>query len=395
MTCRIRLAHLQLLPLVSGVQTVTLEEFRLIDRSRFEPTIICQEPGPLSEKAGEIGVPCIFLPELARAISPINDARALLHLRRVMLEQRFEILHTHSSKTGILGRLAGRWAGVPVVMHTVHGYAFPAARKALLRVLYKSVEWGGARTCDAMICLNQSDMDIARHTLGVPAAKLFLVPNGIDTGRFFPRAAAERQRLRAIHLGISEGTITIGMVGRLWRQKNPLCLLEAIPKLLTSTSMPVQVFFIGDGELRAEMEEQINQAGLENVVTILGWRNDVSEVLPALDICVLPSLWEGQPLALLEAMACGVAAIASDIPGNRDTLEHLKTGLLVRPDDADALAAALQILVEDASMRQRLGAAARMKVEAFHRLQERVSFMESLYKELLARKEQARGSAAD
>jgi glycosyltransferase involved in cell wall biosynthesis len=379
----VRLAHVQLLPLITGVQTVTLEELRRIDRSVFEPWIICQGPGPLTEAAEAAGIQCLYVPDLVRKISPARDSRALFQLRSVLREKQFDIVHTHSSKTGILGRVAGRLAGVPVVMHTVHGYAFPAARGSSERLLFHGIEYLGARCCDAMVVLKEDDRLLARNTLHFAASKLHLLPNGVDVSRYRPRATPERDRLRRERLGIGSGTFAVGMVGRLWPQKNPATLLEAVPKLLAGTKANVAVYFIGDGELRETLEARVAELGLQKRVTFLGWRTDVPELLAALDVFALPSRWEGLPLAILEALSSAVPVVASDIAGNRDAVNNGVDGLLFADGDSNQMAACLSRLANDPNLRRSMSTAGRGKIEADYRLEDRVARMERLYLQLL------------
>ena len=375
----IRIAHLQLLPLLSGVQRVTLEELTRLNRSLFEPFVICKEPGPLTEALEKAGIPFFCVPELVREISPLADLRALMRLKRLFREQKFDILHTHSSKTGILGRLAGRLAGVPLVMHTVHGYAFPAARNTFQKLFYFLMEWIGARLTDALVVLNQNDFEIAAKRLGVPLDKLHLIPNGVDPERYSPPSLEVRNKIRLERFGIGKDGVAIGMVGRLWRQKNPECFVKAGIELLKNNPLSIHFFLIGDGEEREKLEGLIKASGNQQAIHILGWRDDADRLLDGLDIFVLPSLWEGMPLAILEAMASSLQVVASNIPGNRDLVEDAENGYLFELNNEKVLVEKLRKLINDPALRNRLGESGRKKVQANYTLNERVKTMESLY----------------
>jgi len=383
---RIRIAHLQLLPLLTGVQRVSLEELSRLDRSRFEPFAICKEEGPFTQALKAEGIPYFCVPELTRPISPWMDLRALRELVSLFRAQKFDIIHTHSSKTGILGRLAGRIASVPVVMHTVHGYAFPAAKNPLSRGFFRFMEWVGGRLADAIILLNRHDLDIAQGRLGIPTKKLHLIPNGVDPDRHAPPKAAERERIRKKNFGVAKDEVAVGMVGRLWRQKNPACFVRAAIRLLKEGASSVRFFLIGDGEEREGLEAIARKSGFGDRIRILGWRGDVEKLLGGLDIFVLPSLWEGLPLAILEAMASGLPVVASDIPGNRDLVMEGRTGFLFPVGDEEALAAKLLPLLLDRSRARRLGIAGRKRALAHHSLKERKDQMERLYSGSLAQK---------
>lgn len=380
---RIRIAHIQLLPLISGVQTVTLEELKRLDHDRFDPYIICQQPGPLSEAAELEGIQCLFVPELQRSISPRQDWHALWRLRGLFREYAFDIVHTHSSKTGVLGRIAACLTGVPAVVHTVHGYAFPAARNGYEKALFVSMEWIGARCCTAMIVLKESDRIIGRRWLHVPARKLHLLPNGVNTDTYRPVDQAQRREIRHKRLGIGDETTAIGMVGRLWRQKNPACFVDAAANILKMRS-DVHFFLLGDGELCEGLDERIRAYGIDSHVHILGWRKDVPNLLASLDIFVLPSRWEGLSLALLEALSSGLAVVASDIPGNRDVIVHEVNGLLFRDGDSEDLTENLLRFLQEPDLKARLALRGQADVLAHYRIEDRVVLTTNLYYWLLS-----------
>lgn len=377
------LAHLQLLPLLSGVQTVTLEEFVSLDREKYRPVLICKEPGPLTEAVQKEGVASHYVQDLVRPIAPRKDWRAFMGLLNTLRALKPHILHTHSSKTGMLGRLAARMAGVPVVVHTVHGFAFPFASSRLVYSIYFLVEFIGARFCDALIVLNESDRRIAVDQLKMKADKVRLIPNGVRLQGLARAKGEARSRIRQAVFEADDETLCVGMVGRLWRQKNPGCLLEAAKKVLARAERPVKFFFIGDGELREELDQSIVAAGLQGRITVLGWRTDVPRLLSALDIFVLPSRWEGMPLAILEAMASGLAVVVSDIPGNHDLVEHEVDGLLFESEDADGLAGQLLRLVVEGDFRNTLALAARTKVVEHYQLESRNQKVFELYENLM------------
>lgn len=379
---RIRIAHLQLLPILSGVQKVTLELFLRLDRDKFEPFLICQSPGPLSDEAKKNGINCLFASHLVRPISPFHDLLALWQLFRFMREYRFDVVHTHSSKTGIIGRLAGKLSGVKTVMHTVHGYAFPATNSRIMKLLFLVFEWCGARCCDALICLKQADLDFAGKWLWMPPERLFLIPNGVDTRCFRPLKGDERRDLREQIFKAGDATLVVGMVGRLWRQKNPLCFVAAA-KILLARGWDAKFVLIGDGVLRVDVSAEIEQSGHTSEILILGWRNDVPRLLGGLDVFVLPSRWEGVSLSIMEAFACGVPVVASDIPGNSDVVVPGVDGFLAGCGDAEGLARQIEKLLEDESLRRNFGSAGIAKIVEKYTIEAHVRRMSSLYTELV------------
>ena len=379
-----RLAHLQLLPLLSGVQRVSLDELRSLDRASYLPHLICKEPGPLSEQATAAGAACHFVPELVRPISPRADLRALWQLVRLLRRLRPQVLHTHSSKTGILGRVAARLSRVPVVVHTVHGFAFPFAESRLTRAIYHALEYIGGQLCDALVVLNEADRQFAIEKLHLRPEKVHLMPNGIDVSRFGALSEEQRQAARRdLFPDDSDEFVWIGMVGRLWRQKNPECLVLAAVELHRRGCRGFRVLVIGDGDLRGDLEALIDRHGVGGTVRLLGWREDVPRLLGALDIFALPSRWEGLPLAIIEAMATGLPVVASDIPGNRDLVDEGVDGHLFGDDDAIGLADRLQALIANRERAKAMGAAGRAKALREYSLQRRTDRVDALYRRLL------------
>lgn len=379
MTRRKKIVHLQLLPLMSGVQKVSLDELAHLDPKRYERVAICKCEGEFTDQLRSIDVRVHLVPELERSISPRRDVQAYLALRRFFLMERPDIVHTHSSKTGILGRLAAHAAGVQTIVHTVHGFAFPGESRKVIRAAFKYLERRAGKVTDTMIVLNDTDAAIARDLLHVPGSRQALLPNGVDVDTYAPGGPDRRQSLRRSAFGIdSSEHVVIGMVGRLWLQKNPQCFVRAAIQVVAQREQ-VSFFMVGDGEFRAELEAAIQKSGYADRIRIMGWRSDVPDLLKALDLMVLPSRWEGMPLAILEAMSSAVPVVASNIPGNSDLIRDGIDGRLFPLDDDDALARALIDLIDDPATRLRFSAQARAKVLAHYTLFARMDKITAIY----------------
>ncbi|MFK8017208.1 MAG: glycosyltransferase family 4 protein [Gammaproteobacteria bacterium] len=383
----IRLVHLQLLSMISGVQKVTLDEFQSLDRTVFEPTLICKEEGALTRALDKLGLAVHFAPGLVRPISVSQDFLAARQLFALLRRLSPDIVHTHSSKTGILGRITGRLSGVPVVIHMVHGYAFPFTTSRLVKLLYFVMEYVGGKLADVIVVLNESDRRIAVDKLRIPARKVLLIPNGIDVKAYRRSVGIERDVIRREQLGVTNpDAVCIGMVGRLWEQKNAAALLRAARLVIERSDQPVQFFLIGDGKERADLEQYLADHGLTERIQIMGWRQDVPDLLSALDMFVLPSLWEGMPLAILEAMASSLPVIASNISGNSDLITHGVDGLLFESGNDEQFATQMISLMDSGAEREKMGSKGRQKVIERYQVHSRVERMSDLYQALLADK---------
>ncbi|CDU13616.1 glycosyltransferase family 4 protein [Vibrio coralliirubri] len=373
----LKVAHLQLLPLVTGVQRVTLDELERLESKHFTPYIICKEPGPMTEEAQQKGINCLYSENLQRAISPKKDLLAFWQLYRLFHQHRFDVVHTHSSKTGVIGRIAAKLAGVPIITHTVHGFAFPAASNRLEKWIFLAMEWLGTKCSDKVICLHEADRQIAVNSLGANHRQLEVFPNGVDTEKYSPVLPEQKLTIR-LRLGLAEDDILIGMVGRLWRQKNPQAFVTSAIELL-SQGVDAHFLLVGDGELKTQLEDNVKQAGCEDNIHFLGWRDDTPQILTALDIFVLPSLWEGMPLAIIEAQSTGLPCVVSNIQGNNHLVTDNEDGLLFELDEPNQLSKKIEQLINDEALRIRFSRNARNKVLDRHDISRRVEDIKRLY----------------
>ncbi|MGE0609867.1 MAG: glycosyltransferase family 4 protein [Pirellulales bacterium] len=235
-----------------------------------------------------------------------------------------------------------------------------------------------ARRTQAIV-VNSTGVSDFYQAQGLPAEKFVLIPNGIAP---FRGPAARRDQLLA-DLGLPGNARLLGAVGRLWPQKRVKHLLQACD-ILQNVRQDFHLLVIGDGPLRDRLESYRDDLHLSGNVHFLGHRADVPQLLPALDMLLLASEFEGLPNVLMEAMAAGIPVVATDIPGNRDLVIHDQTGLLVPPDDRPAFASAILRLLENNDLAQRLGAAGRQRIESEFTVTRMIDRFASLYRKLLA-----------
>ncbi len=310
-----------------------------------------------------------------------SDLGSLQRLRKYIRQQGpFDIVHGHSSKGGALGRLAARGTGAvsvytPNALVTLDPCLGPVKRRAL--------QWAErwlARIGDGVIAVSHEEYQHA-HSLGHPQDKLFLVPNGIGPITFPPREAVRRS------LGLANHHVCVGFVGRLVHQKAPELLIRALAEV-AGRFANLRLLLVGTGPLETALRRQASRSGVESQIIWLGERPG-PQVMPAFDMFVLPSLYEGLPYVLLEAMACGLPILSTRVGGARFLIQEGYNGYTVPPGDAQALAQAMTPLVADTGLRQRMGHASRQRVRSFS-LQRMVDDTTCIYQELIHRRDRNR-----
>jgi glycosyltransferase involved in cell wall biosynthesis len=319
-------------------------------------------PGPFVARLEADGIVHHPLRHATRSSAPLEDARALLELRRLFRRVRPDIVHTHNPKPGVYGRVAGRLARVPLVVNTQHGlYAQPTDRWARKLPVY-ALERIAAQFSHTELVQNPEDIETLRK-LGVPAQKLHLLGNGIDLDRFAPRPDV-RAEVRD-ELGMDDGTVVVGAIGRLVWEKGYAELFEAAKALLASRS---DVAFVIAGGFDPDKGDPLSAGDVASAeaagVRMLGHRDDPERLYQAFDVYVLASHREGYPRSAMEAAACGLPIVACDIRGSRQVVDHRVSGLLARPQDARSLRSAIEELLDDPSQRARMSRAAEAKAAA-------------------------------
>lgn len=326
-------------------------------------------PGPDTCFLESRGIRHIPLKSSTRAMSVASDARAMAELWAVLRRERFDILHTHNPKTGLYGRILGRLARVPVVVHTTHGlYASPDDPWPK-RLLVYGLEGVASRFSDAELVQNPEDLALMTRLRLVSPKRARLLGNGIDLARFDPaRFSPARRRAIRSELGIPAGQVVVGAVGRLVGEKGFADLFDALPLL----GKGVTVIVAGPGDeskadaLPVESVEQARALG----VRFLGMRTDIETIYAAMDIFVLASHREGFPRAAMEAAAMGLPVVATDIRGCREVVCDGENGILVPLRNSRAIASAVRRLSADPLGRERMGAASRRR--ALDRFDERL-----------------------
>jgi glycosyltransferase involved in cell wall biosynthesis len=315
--------------------------------AEFDVMVAAHGTGPLRDAAQAAGARFVPLRSLRRPINPLRDLLALVELIRLLRRERPDILHTSSSKAGVLGRLAAAVAGVPIRIFTVHGWAF-AAHSGLASRLYRWADRLMRRLTTVTICVSAQGRLEGLAARTCDAERTLVIPNAVDV------AAAPRSSL------YDRKRPLIVAVGRLRAPKDFPTLIGALGRLPRDS---FDGLIVGTGPDRPQLEGEISALGLSDRVRLAGERHDIPELLATADVFVLPSRSEGLPVSVLEAMAAGLPVVASRVGGVPELVQDGKTGLLVEPGDPEQLAGALGRLAADRRLRHRLGARGRARAQ--------------------------------
>ena len=360
---------------IGGGQQHLLWLAESLDGSRFEVAVACEGRGYLVDELNKRGIP-VYALSIANRLS----FRSLAQCWRLMKLLAPDVLHTHGGTAGFYGRLISRITPVRAVVHTYHGLHYLHSDSRAKKLLHRFVDHVLLRFTDRIICVSEGDFDLGVRWGIVNPTAAMVIRNGIDIARYsryaYPETSTQRRNARI-------GQTIVGTIGRLHVQKGQIYLLEAARLVLNK--YPSTIFqIIGTGELERQLKEKAIELGIADHVQFLGARTDVPDLLAAMDLFVLPSLWEGQPITLMEAMASCTPIIATDIDGISEMIEPSRDGLLVPAGNASDLADAIALLLSDSSLAQKLSQHAFDKVVREFDIRKMVRLTEETYTSLVA-----------
>ena len=353
----LRVAHLTTTDLT--LRYLLLGQLRRLSAEGYEVTGI-SAPGPNAGALQAEGIRHLPWRNATRSWNPVADVRALAELVALLRRERFDLVHTHNPKPGVLGRVAARLAGTPLVVNTVHGlYATPEDRFRK-RAAVLGLEWLAGRCSDLELYQSEEDLAWAGRLRLARKGRSHLLGNGTDTG-FFDPAQVPPERAAALRreLGLPADALVVGAVGRLVAEKGYRELFAAA-RAVRQADPRVRFLAVGAPDLeKADAISEAELAAAAGDVLVTGWRDDVRDLLAVMDVFVLASWREGMPRSAIEAAAMGRALVLTDIRGCREVARHDREALLVPPRDPGALAAAISRLAADPALRERLATAAR------------------------------------
>jgi glycosyltransferase involved in cell wall biosynthesis len=375
-----------------GAQKVVLDLVHGLDKAEYDLTLVhgaVDEADSFLPELQQEQVRLVEMPELQREPHLFKDLAALRRLYRFFRCERFDIVHTHTSKAGFTATLAARLAGIKRIVYTPHGHIFyrsgqiqgvsgSALRLAVFYLLRRLAE----SVCDVVVALTERDRrEQIQLRLG-RADQYVVINNGVELSPYLRCGIGADARSRQ-ELGLEGAFPVLGTVGRLSTEKGQRVLIEALP-LIVHKFPRARLLLVGEGPDRTELERLARSAGMEEHVLFTGFRHDVPAVLSALDIFVLPSFYEAQGLAVVEAMAAARPIVATAVGGVPGIITHGVEGLLVPPGDPKALALAVIRLVDDRALAQTLAENARRRAERDFDVRRMVAAYDSVYRRLAA-----------
>jgi glycosyltransferase involved in cell wall biosynthesis len=378
---KIRVLHIITRLEPGGAQRNTLYTVSHLDRGRFETGLAWGPGDELDDRAEEVAdlwrLPIV---ELVRPVAPNRDFRALSRLRVAIRSFGAQVVHTHSSKAGIVGRLAARMERVPVVIHSIHGFGFTPLQPLPVRALFFVAEKIAARWTDHFIAVSERDLErgVALGLFG--RDRVTLIRSGVELGRIRMGgdAAAVRRRL-----GIPDGAPVVTQIGNFKPQKAPLDFVRMAAEV--AMHVPLAHFvMVGEGLLRPQAEALARALGVDHKVAFCGWWEDVPGLLAASRVSVMSSRHEGLPRAVVESLAAGVPVVATAVDGTPEVVRDGVNGFLVEAADVAGLARGVVALLTDRELYERMASAARDGLEEFD-IDLMVRQQEDLYRWLLSR----------
>ena len=380
MKSKIKILHVITHLPIGGAQDNTLYTVELLDKEKYDISLCCNLDGELVERAKKVEAVKLFdIPFLGREVSPYRDIRAFLSLYKLFKEEDFTIIHTHSSKAGLLAWLAAVLNKTPIVIHTIHGFAFNDFMNGLKKNFFIYLEKLLAKWTDVLITvsnLNKKkiiDLNIAHEN------KIKNIYSGIDLSLFTNKRNDEFRK----ELNLENDHLLLGSVGRLSNQKDPITMIEAFG-IISKPFPNAHLALVGDGELKGKILEKIDQLKLNDRIHLTGNKNNPWSVYHSMDLFIMSSIYEGLGRSITEALSCGVPVVCTDVEGVPEIVRDNITGILVRPKDSNKLADAIIRTLNDMETAKKMAEEGRRFVNDNFDVNKMVNDIDSLYNTLLS-----------
>ncbi|MGD2126413.1 MAG: glycosyltransferase family 4 protein [Desulfobacteraceae bacterium] len=357
---------------------------RGMDKRFYRVELACAPGGSLMDLVQEHHMKARTFKHLVQPLHPIKDSLTLIDLALFLRKESYHIVHTHNSKAGFIGRLASKLAGVPVIVHTVHGFAFHNQEPLWRQSLFRNLERFASHWCDKMIFISQPLIDWALKERVTAEDKIVKIYSGVELDQFQPVKADARNKIRR-KWKIGQKDAVIGMVSKLWEGKGHAILIRAF-KRIKEEIQQAKLVIVGEGYLHDQLTGLASRLGLADSILFTGFQMDVSEIIATFDVAVLPSFFEGMGRVLLEAMAMEKPVVASAVGGIPDLVVHGVNGFLVSPGNVGELKEAIIKTLRDKKLARKLGKEGRKKITEQFSADMMVRSIDKVYRELLSRK---------
>ena len=340
------------------------------------------------------GIAPEYIPQMRRSILPTQDIVAYQAVKKIIREYKPDIVHTHASKAGAIGRAAAASEKVPVILHTFHGHAFHSYFNKYVSRAFVNIERQLARKSTRIIAISEMQKDELVNEFRICSEnKIVVIPNGIDLSSFQTQQEEKRQAWRA-RFNIPQDAVLVGIVGRMAPVKNHTMFVNVVEKMLrTADQHNLHFVIIGDGETRQQTQEQLAEKNISfnyfpedtqlKKVLLTSWQKKMDEVYSALDVVCLTSLNEGTPMSVVEAQASSRPVISTNVGAVHDTMVDEKSGFIINNFDVDAFAEKLELLIKDENLCRQMGAEGKSYVDKTFSHTRLVSDMKNLYDSLL------------
>ena len=335
---------------LGGAQVNTLYTFESLNPSMFETYLLCGNNGLLNTKVKKKET-FFIIPDLIRNIRPFRDFRAFMQIRKKLKAINPHILHTHSSKAGFLGRLAGRMAKVPVIIHSVHGFSFSPFHSFLKRAVYKGIEKMVASITSHYIFVSREDMQIARK-LKLINDNFSLIRSGFPLNGF-QTSKTDINSLRKRY-NIRQKDFVCGIIAPFKPQKGLHHVIE-IAGLITRTTKNIVFFLAGDGELRTKLETEIRKKNLNQFFRMPGFIHDIAPVIELFDCGLSCALWEGLPQSIVQMRLKKKPVVVSDIPGHKEIITDNLNGFLIKTGEHELFTKNILQLKNNPELKRKIG----------------------------------------
>ncbi|WP_372520579.1 glycosyltransferase family 4 protein [Candidatus Ruminimicrobiellum ovillum] len=362
---------------LGGAQKVAISVCEKIDKTKFEPFLICGCGGILDEETKN-KIRVIFVKDLVREINPVKDLKSLFSIYKILKQEKPGIVHTHSSKAGIIGRFAARMCGIKNIIHTIHGFSFNDTQSFLKKNLFIFLEKIGAKISKYLIPVSVENTTKGLQNNIGKKEQYHYIRLGIDIENF--KNFKDKPSLKK-ELNIDEKDFLVTTIGPFKPQKNLPDFIK-IAKDISENHKNFKFVIVGDGTLRKSFEQLIKEYNISDKIFLLGWRRDISNILNSSDFFVMTSLWEGLPISTIEAMCCGLSPVVNDVDGQREIIKNDFNGFLVKPYDIKTTEEKILLLAHNKQLKNTLSINAKNSIDYTFSIDYMIKKHEELYSSL-------------